>query len=481
MSSDEKDAAQAGSATTDGSSTPSTETSSPQTSSTQVPASEAASSDTPSSETRQLSDAMTAPVDGHGADIEPDGPIALAPTDPDLHAPTPTDPTPTDPASADPGSTAPAPNDAVAADTGAPRPKTDSGEDPPAGSGADPSRDRRSGGRRPAEDQPQHADAKADRPIDDDSANLWEPAGSFDDDAPYVEVRRSSPGWAIAKWVLSGLVTTAVIILSFIMIPRLFTPESSEPEPASAGSGGPASTTAPATSVAPPVATYPEVVLASAPTHYWKFEMQAAGSDSVGPAALEIGGDTPVLGSSAYAGGQGSIDCSGTQNSRALTSAAETPAGDFSIEAWINTVTNDGGPIVTFGNKPTGTSWKLDRVLYMGTNGKVYFGTQTKKGREFTVSKLPLNTGTWRHIVGTMSTTAGLSLYVDGQPVNSEKDGTSAGDFEGYWKICGDNTSGWPGNSGRPAFTGTVDDVSIYPKMLSAQEVLDHYEAAMGL
>lgn len=320
------------------------------------------------------------------------------------------------------------------------------------------------------------AAARADAEPDDGSS-LWGDDDSPDDDPGYAEVRRSSPGWAISKWVLSAVVAAAVIVLSFIMIPRLFTPDGTEQ---TADEAGPSEPVAAQPTTAAPVVTYPDAVLATGPTHYWRFEMQSAGADSAGGATLEVGSGAAILGSSAYKGGMGAIDCSGTAQSRALSSTPETPAGDFSIEVWINTVTDQGGPIVTFGNKPSGTSSKLDRVMYMATNGKVYFGTQAKK-REFVVSELPVNDGTWRHVVGTMSTGAGLTMYVDGQPVATEKDGIATGDFEGYWKICGDNTAGWVGNSGRPAFTGTVDDVAIYPKALTADEVLEHYETAKGI
>ena len=316
------------------------------------------------------------------------------------------------------------------------------------------------------------ARAEAER---DESSSLWGDDEPDEDDPQYAEVRRSAPGWQMAKWIISAVVATAVVVISFIMIPRLFTPNEAHDE--SAGGASP-STVVPTT--APPAITYPDTVLGSGAAHYWKFEMQAAGADATGGAGLNIGAEATVLGSSAYAGGIGALDCSGTAKSRAESDVAQTPVGDFSIEVWINSVSSAGGPIVTFGNKVGATSSKVDRVMYMGTNGKIYFGTLAKS-RQFTVSELPVNTGAWRHVVGTMSTSAGLTLYVDGAQTATEQKGTATSDFEGYWKVCGDNTSGWPGNSGRPAFTGTVDDVAIYPKALSAKEVLDHYEAAKGL
>ncbi|MFV0532165.1 MAG: LamG domain-containing protein [Cumulibacter sp.] len=310
---------------------------------------------------------------------------------------------------------------------------------------------------------------------EDDDDSLW--ISDESDQGGYVEISRSGPGWAMSRWIISAAVAAVVVIGCFVLIPRMFSPSDS---PANAGkSGAPASegSLSAAPSSAAPTLTYPEVVAQSGPVHYWQFELEDAGGDSVGEAQLEIGAEAAVLGFSAYVGGSGSVDCSGTWGSRAPSTAAETPAGDFTIEAWIDTISNRGGPIVTFANPITGMM--PDRVLYVGADGRAYFGALDQFGTPyFAMSPDTVNTGSWHHLVATMSSTAGLTLYIDGNPVATEPAGTTVNSVEGYWTICGDAPSGWPSDTGQSAFTGTVDDVSVYSKALSPEEVKAHYDAA---
>lgn len=317
------------------------------------------------------------------------------------------------------------------------------------------------------------ARASGEEPERDDSDSLW--MTDDDDDAGYTVVRRSAPGWAIGKWAISAVIAAAVVVLSFIMIPRLFTMDQG---PAAGANGtDPAPTSIQQPAEEPKPLTYSERIIASGPEHYWKFEMDQAGADTVGGGQLEIGPDANLLGSSAYQGGAGALDCVGTTGSRGISTLAGSPDGDFSVEVWINTVSPYGGPILTFGNRETGVSTQIDRVLYMATNGRVYFGT-FDQNRRYVSSPTLLNNGQWHHIVGTMSGADGLALYVNGEQVGIEEGGTSARVFEGYWRVCGDNTWGWPGNSGRAAFTGSIDEVAIYTRTLTAGEVAEHYKAA---
>ncbi len=67
----------------------------------------------------------------------------------------------------------------------------------------------------------------------------------------------------------------------------------------------------------------------------------------------------------------------------------------------------------------------------------------------------------------------GMKLYVDGQLVGTNPQ-TQAQSYSGYWRIGGDNT--W-GSSG-PYFKGTLDEAAVYPSVLSAQDVTNHYSLA---
>jgi PKD repeat protein len=66
-----------------------------------------------------------------------------------------------------------------------------------------------------------------------------------------------------------------------------------------------------------------------------------------------------------------------------------------------------------------------------------------------------------------------MSFYVDGVLAGSNSAVTSAGIYSGYWRIGGDK--GWTSQSW---FSGSVDEVAVYPAALTAQQVAQHFKAA---
>lgn len=149
----------------------------------------------------------------------------------------------------------------------------------------------------------------------------------------------------------------------------------------------------------------------------------------------------------------------------------------FSIEAWIKGTGT--GRIVGFGNNnsATGTSNSTDKLLYVDSGGRVTFGVNN--GSRLTLrSPGRVDNGAWHHVVGTLGS-GGMQLFVDGVRVGNRTDVTSSQSFNGYWRIGADTLSGWPS---RPflgdRYSGSVDDVAIYPTALSTATVLDHYTVA---
>lgn len=324
------------------------------------------------------------------------------------------------------------------------------------------------------EPEPATADPGIDHgePDDDEGSSLWVRDG---EDAGIAYLRRSEPGWDLSKWLVAAGVGAVFILLSFILIPKVFSP--SEQAQPSASSAAPS--VAPS-SEAPPKVSYKDAVLGSGAAHLWSFDYGADPTlDALSTSNLTLGKDVLPLGSSAVASTNGAVDCSGTARSVINSQTPETPAGDFSVEVWINTISKGGGQIVSFGSGAQGASGRTDRTLYIDGYGTVHFGVRGNT-RQIVSSTTLLNDGKWHQLVGTMSTASGLTLYVDGQPVASEPKGNKVGEFEGFWRICGDSLAGWPKAGPKAQFVGTVDEVSVYPKMLSPQEVAAHFQAAAG-
>ena len=82
------------------------------------------------------------------------------------------------------------------------------------------------------------------------------------------------------------------------------------------------------------------------------------------------------------------------------------------------------------------------------------------------------NDGAWHHLVATrLPTTDGLNLYLDGASVGTNPQ-TDAQVYTGYWRVGGDTNWG----DGGAYFNGTLDEVAIYPSVLTADQVRANYQ-----
>ncbi|WP_033443250.1 RHS repeat-associated core domain-containing protein [Saccharothrix sp. NRRL B-16314] len=152
----------------------------------------------------------------------------------------------------------------------------------------------------------------------------------------------------------------------------------------------------------------------------------------------------------------------------------------LAAELWFKTSSTAGGVLLgTTGQAqpnttPTGGSAP---ILYVGTDGKLYghFWNDVVAGIS---TAAPVNDGKWHHVVlsGALDT---QTLYLDGQAVGSQSGRIAH--VDAYTHIgAGLMTSrGWPA---RPAddwghFNGTISDVAIYDRPLSAGTVTEHWNA----
>jgi hypothetical protein len=166
----------------------------------------------------------------------------------------------------------------------------------------------------------------------------------------------------------------------------------------------------------------------------------------------------------------------GSTGVSATTASLEQAPQQFSEELWFRTKTTVGGKLIGFGDKSTADSTLADRQLYLGNNGRVNFGLlNAAKARTITSHKA-YNNGKWHHAVATLGTT-GMLLYVDGKLVASSKAITYAQPYSGYWRVAGDSVSA--GFANRPTSTrlsGELDEVAVYPVVLSSAKVAAHFK-----
>ena len=215
---------------------------------------------------------------------------------------------------------------------------------------------------------------------------------------------------------------------------------------------------------------YSSDVTGDGASHYWRL------GESSGATAYDYAGfDDDTLSGGYTRGTSGAIsgdaDKSTTfdgNNAYAVNSSAVKGPDVFSEEVWFRTTTTSGGKIVGFGDNATGTSSNYDRHIYMDTSGRLWFGVYNN-GSYTVNTNNALNDGQWHHAVGTMGPT-GLTFYVDGKKVGTNGGTSVAQPYTGYWRIGGD--SPWSGNA---YFQGDIDDVAIYPSVLTLTQVQKHY------
>lgn len=163
---------------------------------------------------------------------------------------------------------------------------------------------------------------------------------------------------------------------------------------------------------------------------------------------------------------------------------------DFTVSAWFKTgsIGNTTGPLVVMKNTSDGSIGSLgDRRLWMTQNGRVRFGVSNGTANYLsTIDRY--DDGLWHFAAGTLSSTGGLKLYVDGVLQNIPTTNTGAAatsivsgfQYPGgvaYWAVGrGDS---WD-SSARYWDNGWIDEVGIWKRALTATEIRDIYRSSIG-
>jgi Concanavalin A-like lectin/glucanases superfamily len=139
-----------------------------------------------------------------------------------------------------------------------------------------------------------------------------------------------------------------------------------------------------------------------------------------------------------------------------------------SVECWFKAVGTAGGSIVGFQASRTGLQTEnTDRVLSINGQGRLSWLVSPGTARTVTTTAA-YNDGGWHHVVASVGP-AGMRLHVDGFLAAADASVTSAQNFTGYWR--------WGGTSIAGFFTGSLDELAVYPTQLSDQQISWHYHA----
>jgi hypothetical protein len=159
----------------------------------------------------------------------------------------------------------------------------------------------------------------------------------------------------------------------------------------------------------------------------------------------------------------------GVNDSVTANSAASAIAtGDVSYSAWFKLSGAASGYIIDLADAPSNN----DVYLYFdtGTPGALCFQVYNTGFNCADSSQTIWPTGVWHHAVGVFSGVSGQKLYVDGVLVGTNAN-TSRGSTAATQITLGSEFDG------ALQFNGTIDDVRIYNRALSASEVQNLYNS----
>ncbi len=224
---------------------------------------------------------------------------------------------------------------------------------------------------------------------------------------------------------------------------------------------------------------YAAAVMADGPQDYWRFSEPSGATveDYTGRDAATVTG-TPTRNVSGAVTGDPAITLNGSSSQRMYSTKAAFAPFRYTVETWFKTTTTRGGKIVGFGTSQSGTSSssQSDHTLYMDNSGRINFGSRQGSNQVLT-SGAGLNNGQWHHAVG-VQTDSGMSLYIDGARVGNRSDVRVGMARNGWWRVGGDNLSGWANRPSSDYFAGSIDEVSVYHHGLSSDRVRAHYLAS---
>lgn len=172
----------------------------------------------------------------------------------------------------------------------------------------------------------------------------------------------------------------------------------------------------------------------------------------------------------------GTFTFNGTNNEVTTTTLYTNPQ-TFSIGAWFRTSSASGKKIIGFESNQTGTaSATYDRQIYIGTDGKLYFGVNPGT---ITLATSPstYTDNKWYYVMATYGGTT-MTLYVNGISVATNT-ASAAQNFNGYWRIAGYKTLGWT-NGSDGYFTGSIAAAHVYNTALTSTQVLQNFNVHRG-
>ncbi len=204
---------------------------------------------------------------------------------------------------------------------------------------------------------------------------------------------------------------------------------------------------------------------------YWRFE-ESSGTTAIDSAGVNHGtiyGATQTTGRVGNAlnfdGVNDYVDCG--------DAPSLNPTKAISLEAWImtNRITDDGTPqsYQTIVSK----FWKNGYFLRINPGGRIGFGVTSIRPISLQTEPV-LEVGQWYHVAGTYDWSSGLSIYINGQLIDNAGYDGNVTNVNSYLTM-----GAWT-ESHLSNFDGVIDEVAIYNRALSEEEITHHYNNGLA-
>jgi Concanavalin A-like lectin/glucanases superfamily/Bacterial Ig-like domain/Calcineurin-like phosphoesterase len=145
---------------------------------------------------------------------------------------------------------------------------------------------------------------------------------------------------------------------------------------------------------------------------------------------------------------------------------------DFTVEAWVKTTVN--GERTIFAKKAaTGNYWQATVTDDGGHAGevRVYLNAGGPLVTAYGRGK-PVDNGAWHHVVIAFDRGVSITIYVDGVATTTAATGTADVGNSGPFQVGKTDAYAY--------FSGDIDEVAVYPTLLSAARVQAHLAAGRG-
>jgi len=140
------------------------------------------------------------------------------------------------------------------------------------------------------------------------------------------------------------------------------------------------------------------------------------------------------------------------------------------VNAWVYPTSFGSADTIIYSENNGGTIYEL-RVTNQGISGFCIWRTDVAGNWKCASAASPIQLNAWSHIAGTLDA-SGMKLYVNGVPA-----GTNAANRPSDAVVVEVDLGRGANAGGMYYFNGSIDDVQIYNRALTAQEISDIYNA----